>query len=84
MDFAQSSLREREQPIAAKARALLIDATFKALSGCAEVAKAQFIDIGEEMYAQPSVRVNALIKAASLTMTVNQVRPIPNGQLLFL
>jgi len=72
VDFAQSSLREREQPIAAKARALLIDATFKALSGCAEVAKAQFIDIGEEMYAQPSVRVNALIKAASLTMTVNQ------------
>ncbi|KAL7055208.1 hypothetical protein AAHC03_024516 [Spirometra sp. Aus1] len=71
-DFVKSSLGARERPIAAKSRALLIDATFKALSGFSEEAKTHFQAVGEEMYASRRVRVNALIKAACLSMTVDQ------------
>ncbi len=71
--FAKSPLSNREAPVAARARALLLDGTFKALSGQAEAAKAQFLSVGEEMYALPDTRVNALIKAACLAMTIDQV-----------
>ncbi|VDL96954.1 unnamed protein product [Schistocephalus solidus] len=71
-DFVKSSLGARERPIAAKSRALLIESTFKALSGFSEEAKTSFLAVGEEMYASRRVRVNALIKAACLAMTVDQ------------
>ncbi|VDN37765.1 unnamed protein product [Dibothriocephalus latus] len=72
-DFVKSSLADRERPIAAKARAQLIESTFKALSGFSEEAKTTFLAVGEEMYASRRVRVNALIKAACLAMTVDQL-----------
>ena len=69
-DFERSRLGRREKPEGARARALLIDATYKALAGFAEEAKAQFLAVGETMFAAPSVRVNALIKAACLSISI--------------
>ncbi|VDD81798.1 unnamed protein product [Mesocestoides corti] len=71
-DFEHSRFGDREKPESARARALLLDATYKALSGAAEEAKAQLLAVGETMFAAPSVRVNALIKAACLFMTLEQ------------
>lgn len=69
--FESSPLGDREKPESAMARALLLDATFKALSGNAEEAKSRFLSIGETCFAHPSIRVNALIKAAALFMTLD-------------
>lgn len=72
--FDESPLGDREKPESARARALLLDTTFKALSGEGEEAKTKFLAIGDTFFAHPSIRVNALIKAASLFMTIDQVR----------
>nr|CUU97344.1 hypothetical transcript [Hymenolepis microstoma] len=69
--FENSILGDHEKPESARARALLLDATFKALSGDAEEAKSRFLSIGETFFAHPSIRVNALIKAAALFMTLD-------------
>lgn len=71
--FEKSPIGDYEKPESARARALLLDATFKALSGNAEEAKTRFLSISESFFAHPSIRVNALIKAASLFMTLEQV-----------
>ncbi|VUZ39712.1 unnamed protein product [Hymenolepis diminuta] len=70
--FEKSPIGDYEKPESARARALLLDATFKALSGNAEEAKTRFLSIGDNFFAHPSIRVNALIKAASLFMTLEQ------------
>ncbi|VDO01753.1 unnamed protein product [Rodentolepis nana] len=72
--FEKSPLGDREKPESARSRALLLDTTFKALSGDAEEAKSRFLTIGETCFAHPSIRVNALIKAAALFMTLDNVR----------
>ncbi|KAM7534876.1 hypothetical protein Aperf_G00000104839 [Anoplocephala perfoliata] len=70
--FEKSPLGDREKPESARARALLLEATFNALLGETEEAKTRFLSIGESFFAHPSIRVNALIKAAALFMTVQQ------------
>ena len=72
--FEKSRFGIYEKPESARARALLLEATYKALAGEAEEAKSQFLSIGETIFAHPSIRVNALIKAAALFMTLDQVR----------
>ncbi|KAL5105889.1 Mitochondrial import receptor subunit TOM70 [Taenia crassiceps] len=70
--FEKSIFGNREKPESARARAILLDATFKALSGDAEEAKTRFLSIGEAMFAHPTIRVNALIKAGALYMTIDK------------
>ncbi|EUB55490.1 Mitochondrial import receptor subunit TOM70 [Echinococcus granulosus] len=70
--FEKSRFGDREKPESARARALLLDTTFKALSGDAEEAKSRFLSIGETLFAHPTIRVNALIKAGALYMTIDK------------
>ncbi|CDS43297.1 mitochondrial import receptor subunit tom70 [Echinococcus multilocularis] len=70
--FEKSRFGDREKPESARARALLLDSTFKALSGDAEEAKSRFLSIGETLFAHPTIRVNALIKAGALYMTIDK------------
>ncbi|KAL5961081.1 Mitochondrial import receptor subunit TOM70 [Taenia solium] len=70
--FERSIFGDREKPESARARALLLEATFMALSGDAEEAKARFLSIGEALFAHPTIRVNALIKAGALYMTIDK------------
>ncbi|VDK22687.1 unnamed protein product [Taenia asiatica] len=70
--FERSAFGDREKPESARARALLLEATFMALSGDVEEAKARFLSIGEALFAHPTIRVNALIKAGALYMTIDK------------
>ncbi|VDM33183.1 unnamed protein product [Hydatigera taeniaeformis] len=71
--FEKSCFGDREKPESARARALLLDATFKSLAGDAEEAKSKFLSIGETLFAHPTIRVNALIKAGALYMVSDKV-----------